>query len=211
MKISISIGVACFDVQITDLMAKTSDMLDLALNRGGNQATVYIDGKIRYFGGKEIGSEIRLPIYVRMKTEDLCELIEKSPDVMIMAHSNSDTDAFGACVGLLKICMALGKEAKIVIDEDLCDAIVKKILNEIRAEHIGMNDYFITSSKAISQITSETLLILVDVQYEGNLSVLSFTEKLKKLRLSIIIVVAVKLFLTINICTIKQHHLHQLN
>ena len=181
LKISISIGVACFDVQITDLMAKTSDMLDLALNRGGNQATVYIDGKIRYFGGKEIGSEIRLPIYVRMKTEDLCELIEKSPDVMIMAHSNSDTDAFGACVGLLKICMALGKEAKIVIDEDLCDATVKKILNEIRAEHIGMNDYFITSSKAISQITSETLLILVDVQYEGNLISPKLYRKAKKI------------------------------
>lgn len=169
LKISISIGVACFDAQITELMSKTNDMLDLALNRGGNQATVYVDSKIKYFGGKEIGSEGRLPIYVRMKTEDLCDLIEKSHDVMIMAHSNSDTDAFGACVGLLKICMALGKEAKIVIDEDLCDAIVKKILNEIRAEHIGMNDYFITSSKAISQITNDTLLILADVQYESNL------------------------------------------
>lgn len=169
LKISISIGVACFDTSITNLMEKASEMLDFALNRGGNQAVSFVDEKISYFGGKEIGTEIRLPLLVRTRTEDLCKVIEPCKDVMIMSHSNADTDAFGASVALLKICRALNKDAVIVIDEDLCDNTVKTIMNEIKSEHIGMNDYFITPSKALSQISNDTLLILADVQYEANL------------------------------------------
>lgn len=180
LKISISIGVACFDVPINELMNKTTEMLDLALNRGGNQATVFVDNKTMFFGGKEVGLEVRTSVFIRMKTEQLCKLISEAPNVLIMAHSNSDTDAFGACVGLLKICMALEKNAQIVIDEDLCDSTVKRIMAEIKSEHIGMNEYFISPAKALSVINNETLLILADIQYENNLISPKVYRKAKK-------------------------------
>lgn len=169
LKISISIGVACVDEQINQVMEKTNDMLNLALKRGGNQATVYCDDKVKYFGGKEIGSETRIPVYVRLKTKDLCDTILKSDNVLVMTHTNSDTDAFGACIGAYKICSALDKKCSIVLDDELCDETVKEVLYDIRSEHIGMNDYFVSPSKALSEMTNNTLLILVDVQYEGAL------------------------------------------
>lgn len=169
LKISISIGVACFDGPITDLMEKTNEMLERALNRGGNQVTVFFDGKIKYFGGKEIGNEIRFPFYARIKAEDLCSLIDKSSDVLIMAHNNTDTDALGASIGLYKICMNLNKPCKIVLDEEICDETVKNILRDINSNFITMKDYFTTSQKALNDITNDTLLILVDIQFESNL------------------------------------------
>ena len=166
LKITISIGLACCDCGIIELMEKTSDLLELAQNRGGNQAAIQIDNDIKYYGGKEIGADTRLPVYVRVKTEDLCELIEKSEKVIIMAHSNTDADAFGASVALDKIAKALGKESYVVINEDTCDITVKNVYNEIISEHIGMVDTFISSNKALSLMTDNTLLILADCQYE---------------------------------------------
>lgn len=180
LKISISIGVACFDVSINELMNKTSEMLDLALNRGGNQATVFVDGKTYFYGGKEVGLEVRTPVSVRVRVEELCDLIKKSSNVFIMAHSNADTDAFGACVGLLKICMALEKQAQIIIDEDLCDNTVKRIFTEIKEEHISMREYFVSPAKALSVMNNETLLILADIQYEDNLISPKVYRKAKK-------------------------------
>ena len=167
LKITISIGLACMDIGIVDLMKKSDELLELAQNRGGNQAAIQVDNEVKYYGGKEIGVDTRLPIYVRVKTEDLCELIEKSSNVIIMAHSNTDADAFGACVALDKIAKALNKESYVVVNEDVCDITVKNVYQEIITEHVGLMDTFISSTKALSLMNDDTLLILADCQYEN--------------------------------------------
>ena len=167
LKITISIGLACMDIGIVDLMKKSDELLELAQNRGGNQAAIQVDNEVKYYGGKEIGVDTRLPIYVRVKTEDLCELIEKSSNVIIMAHSNTDADAFGACVALDKIAKALNKESYVVVNEDVCDITVKNVYQEIITEHVGLMDTFIPSTKALSLMNDDTLLILADCQYEN--------------------------------------------
>lgn len=167
LKISISMGVACFDSPINKLMEKTYEMLDLALNRGGNQGVVIVDNTIKYFGGKEKGADTRLPVYVRVKTEDLCELISKSSNVLIMSHLNADADAFGASIALFKICKTLDKEAKIVLDDFACDITVKDVYKEVKEAHIGMIDYFVKPDDALYMFDNKTLLVLVDCQYEG--------------------------------------------
>lgn len=165
LKITVSISVACYDAKINVLMDKTKELLDLALNRGGNQVVVQVDNEIKYYGGKEKGIDTRLPIYVRFKTDDLKDNIKLADTVLIMAHSSTDADAFGASIALLKIARTLGKRSYIVIDEDLCDNTVKEVYEEIKAEHIGMVEYFVTPSRALSMMTENSLLILADVQY----------------------------------------------
>ena len=167
LRITVSIGVACSDIPYVDLMDKANELLELALNRGGNQAVVSLDDNITYYGGKEKGAETRAPVFVRVKTQELCDLINASNQVVIMAHSNMDADGFGASIAMLKIVNSLKKEGFIVFDENLADITVHEVYRDIASEHVGLLNYFITPDEAIKKIDSKTLLIIVDVQYES--------------------------------------------
>ena len=170
LKITISMGVACGDYGIKKLTEKAEELLDLAQQRGGNQVAVNAEGKdIRYYGGREVGADTRMPVYVRVKTEDLCDFIEKSSNVIIMAHTNTDADAFGASIALQKIAMKLNKDSRIVFDMSQSDVTVKNVYSEIKNEHIGLERMFSTPSEALQKIGPDTLLILVDCQYENML------------------------------------------
>ena len=52
LRITLSIGIACEDLPIQDLVNQAEEQLRLALNRGGDQVVVNIDGATNYYGGK---------------------------------------------------------------------------------------------------------------------------------------------------------------
>lgn len=167
LRITVSIGVACSDIPYVDLMNKANELLELALNRGGNQAVVSVDDNITYYGGKEKGAETRAPVFVRVKTQELCDLIKSCEKVVIMAHSNMDADGFGACIAMLKIVNSLKKDGFIVFDEKLADITVHEVYRDITSEHVGLLNNIITPEEGLKKIDSNTLLIIVDVQYES--------------------------------------------
>lgn len=167
LRITVSIGVACKDIPYVDLMDKASELLDLALNRGGNQAVVSVDDNITYYGGKEKGAETRAPVFVRVKTQELCDLISAADHVVIMAHSNMDADGFGASIAMLKIVNSMKKEGFIIFDESLADITVHEVYRDIASEHVGLLNYLVTPEEGLKKIDSKTLLIIVDVQYES--------------------------------------------
>lgn len=166
LKITLSISIACLDCEVNELLDKANELLELALNRGGNQAVVQIDQMVEYYGGKEIGIETHKPIYVRVKTEDLRDQILSADTVLVMPHAATDADAFGAALALMKFARALGKSAHVVFDEDKCDDTVKLVYNELSNKHVATREYFVNPNSALSLMTNETLLILADVQYE---------------------------------------------
>lgn len=165
LKMTASIGIACADIPVTELMDKANELLELALNRGGNQTVCEVDGNIKYYGGKVRGADTRVPVYVRVKTEELCDVISKSQQVIIMTHTVTDADAFGSSIAALKIAKAMKKEAYIVFDYDVADITVREVYNDLASEHVGMTNYFISPTDAISRIDDQTLLLIVDVQY----------------------------------------------
>lgn len=167
LRITVSIGAACADISYVDLMDKSNEMLELALNRGGNQAVVFLDDNVTYYGGKEQGAETRAPVFVRVKTQELCDLIDSADKVVIMAHSNMDADGFGASIAMLKIVNSLKKEGFIIFDENLADITVHEVYRDIASEHVGLLNYFVTPDEGLKIIGSKTLLIIVDVQYES--------------------------------------------
>ena len=167
LRITVSIGVACSDISYVDLMNKANELLELALNRGGNQAAVSVDDNIAYYGGKEKGAETRAPVFVRVKTQELCDLIKSCDKVVIMAHSNMDADGFGASIAMLKIVNSLKKDGFIVFDEKLSDITVHEVYRDIASEHVGLLNNIITPEEGLKKIDSHTLLIIVDVQYES--------------------------------------------
>ena len=176
LRITASLGIACKDDVITRLVELAEEQLELALNRGGNQGVVLIDNQIHYFGAKTTSLETRSPIFVRVKAEMLADMIKHSRDVLIMSHKDMDADAFGSCLAIHKIVAALKKESKIVFDESSVDETIRAIHNIIQKEHINILDYFVAPRKAVDNITNDTLLVIVDCQYQTLLT----SEKLYK-------------------------------
>lgn len=166
LRISASIGVACEDCPILNLTSLAEEQLMLALNRGGNQVVVYIDGNITYYGGKTSSIENRSPIYVRVKTEDLVDLVKESSNVYVMSHESTDADAFGASIAMTKLVRTLDKECHIVFDEKKADQTVTIVYDEICREHMNLVDMFVSPREALSNINENTLLVVLDCQYE---------------------------------------------
>jgi len=170
LRITVSIGIACEDKPILDLTQVASESLQLALNRGGNQAVVYIDGKTSFYGGKINSIESRSPIYVRVKTEDLVDLIKDASNVLVMTHADMDSDAFGSSIAMTKLVRSLDKECYTVFDEKSINETVSIVYSEIVREHLNLTDMFIKPKDALAKIEDDTLLIIVDCQYEHMLT-----------------------------------------
>ena len=166
LRITASIGVVCDDKSATELMKDAEAQLELALSRGGNQAIVRRDGETLFFGAKSEAMESRTPSYIRVKTAEVVDLINKYNNVYIMAHKYMDADAFGSCLGASKLVQSCGKRAKIVFDEEYIDATVKEIYNTIKMTYANCLEDLMEADEVAKKIKEKDLLILVDCQYQ---------------------------------------------
>ena len=166
LRITASIGVVCDDKSATELMKDAEAQLELALSRGGNQAIVRRDGETLFFGAKSEAMESRTPSYIRVKTAEVVDLINKYNNVYIMAHKYMDADAFGSCLGASKLVQSCGKRAKIVFDEEFIDATVKEIYNTIKMTYANCLEDLMEADEVAKKIKEKDLLILVDCQYQ---------------------------------------------
>ena len=166
LRITASIGVVCDDKSATELMKDAEAQLELALSRGGNQAIVRRDGETLFFGAKSEAMESRTPSYIRVKTAEVVDLINKYNNVYIMAHKYMDADAFGSCLGASKLVQSCGKKAKIVFDEEYIDATVKEIYNTIKMTYASCLEDLMEADEVAKKIKEKDLLILVDCQYQ---------------------------------------------
>lgn len=181
LRLTASIGLCCLDTTPIALMDEANSLLELALNRGGNQAVVKINNETIYFGAKTESYEARNAVNVRIKTEELRDLILEHDKVIVMSHIGMDADAFASAIAVKKIADNLGKDAKVVFSEKLVDETVVNIYNTIKKEHINHLDNFIDPKKAIQIMDLDTLLIIVDVQYQNLLMEEKIYKKAKKL------------------------------
>lgn len=134
--------------------------IDLALARGGDQAVVK-DGKgITYFGGKKEQTAKNTRVKARVKAEALREFIVAKDQVIVMGHKISDPDSFGACMGIYRAAVALGKKAHIVIN-DLSTSI-KPLYDEIANSSAYEKDIFLSSNEALDYVSDSTMVIVVD-------------------------------------------------
>ena len=162
LRITLSIGIRCCDKPNKDVSEEAIELLDLTLNRGGDQVAVKIDDEMKFFGGKQEALPKDNKIDVRIKSEELQDLFLSSSSIFVMSHVNTDTDGFGASFALYKMAKALGKEVYIVSDK--VDATVTKVLENINKEYVDLKNRIITPKKAISLADDNSLLMIVDFQ-----------------------------------------------
>lgn len=155
MSLSIGVGVGGKTLIHTEEYAEAA--LDLALGRGGDQAVIRRVNKTDYFGGKMQTVEKGNKGKSRVVAHALKQLIDQASRVFIMGHKNPDMDAFGASLGIYRMCIMCEKEAYIVINEinDSMQTIFQQAKETERYD-------FVNNKKAQSLADKDTLLVLLD-------------------------------------------------
>ena len=163
--LTVSIGIASgYDSYIASLN-RASSLVDLALSRGGDQVVIKKKGidDFLFYGGKTnpIASQNR--VRARVNAGAYERLILDSDLVVIMGHRFPDADAIGASIGLLKIAVALGKEAHIVLNKSELDKANEVFVTEVLKDE-KLVPYFVSSVKVVELMTKNSLLVIADTQ-----------------------------------------------
>ncbi len=180
VRVSISMGIASWDISYEEIGVYAQNAVELAEKRGGDQVVVNIqDQKIEYFGAKSDASIKNSRVGVRVNAQTIRDFIEKAKDVYIMGHHLADMDAFGAMLVCYHMTIASKKQAYIIIDEDKLDATVLKIYNDVKDQlsHI----HVVSSEIALEKINDESLIIVVDSQSPKIVMVPEVLEKTENL------------------------------
>lgn len=164
IRVTLSIGLACWDVSYEELGEYAQKAIDLAEKRGGDQVVVNIQNeKIQYFGAKMNALERNDLLAARANTLALKDAVESSSNIYIMGHLQADCDALGAMIGTLRMVQTSNKPVKIVMDYDKIDVTSQKIYKEIQTSNSDLTNYFVLPS-AVNDVNNDSLLILVDTQ-----------------------------------------------
>ncbi len=156
--VSLSIGVGTGE-NLAKCESRAKKSLDMALNRGGDQAAIYTEEGYIYFGGISNKLTDTSRVSPRQTSSNIGDLIKKHSKVIIMGHKYSDYDAIGAATGMAFFAKSCGRDAFVVVDP-------KTTLAGSLVEHVVAHGFkgFITTSKAQDLCNSETLVVVVDTQ-----------------------------------------------
>ena len=134
--------------------------IDLALGRGGDQVVVKKEEEVFYYGGKSKTVEKNTRVKARVKAHALRETLESRGNVIIMGHSISDVDSFGAAIGIYCAAKVLNKKAQIVLNE--VTSSLRPLKECFTPEKGYPEDLFINSERAMEIINRNTLVMVVD-------------------------------------------------
>lgn len=159
--VTLSIGIGVMQGSFEKNFEAARAAIDLALGRGGDQAVVREKDKVTYYGGKTNASEKKGKVKARVKANALREFIENADNVLIMGHKISDIDALGAAIGIFVAARMFGKKANIILNE--ISTSIEPFVNLFKNNPDYEKDLFINNDEVSSKLTSNTLLVVVDV------------------------------------------------
>ncbi|MBE6688018.1 MAG: hypothetical protein E7588_01930 [Ruminococcaceae bacterium] len=158
--ITVSIGASRVGVTFPEKEQSARAAVDLALQRGGDQAVLKSDNSIEIFGGRTKTVQKRTKIRSRIVANELSGLMRNASNVIIMGHRFADHDSIGACVGIFRMAKQYCKKVSIVVNA--ADVNLKNIFGKL-AKIQDYNEAFVDSAGAQELIEAETLLVVLDV------------------------------------------------
>jgi len=167
MAVTISVGVSPSNGTLEEKDKVAQSALEMALQRGGNQAVVMHNDQPKFYGAKTITSLQRSGVRHRVFAEKLMHKLNDCDNVIIMAHKTPDFDALGACVGIARLALSVKSPDDIAVvmnpdDPNLmeCFTLLKRL-----PEYRYM---FVDKTAAQDMIRTNTLLVCVDVNNPRN-------------------------------------------
>ena len=161
--VTISIGVGAVHGSFEDKERAASDALDIALQKGGDQAAVNDGKSVTPYGGRVNTMYGSTTITSRVNSEHLCRLMRDAGNVLIMGHRSPDYDSIGSCVGLARLAICARGDAskiRVVINRDHANF---RTCYDLLAHLPEYRSMFISADTAMDAVRSDTLLIMSDV------------------------------------------------
>lgn len=157
-ELTLSIGVGRGSKNLEESESDAKQALDMVLGRGGDQAAVKSKNGFEFFGGVSKGIEKQSKIKTRVIASAFIELIHNAEKVYIMGHRLGDLDSVGGAIGLAGAINKLGKQTFVVVDpvKNLAQPLIE------RTKEAEGDKLFLSPDDALSQMTDDTLLIIVD-------------------------------------------------
>lgn len=158
--ITVSMGISNISGSFAERERAAANALETALQRGGDQVVVRGEAATEYYGGRTKTVQRRTKVRARVISSELLMYMSRASNVIIMGHKFADFDAFGACVGVCRLAMFAEVPVNIVTD------FGDPSLDERREEFASLPEYrgvFVDSASALDLVTTQTLLIIVDV------------------------------------------------
>ena len=159
MSITVSIGVSRRHGTLFERELDARDAIDLALQRGGDQAVYKSENETIYFGGRTKTVYKRSNVRSRSFANQLTSLMSRSDNVIIMGHRYGDFDSFGASVGVARIAMLCGIKVNIAVD--LTDRNLRPCVEMMQKTEM-YSQVFVDNAAGLDLIGPETLVVLVD-------------------------------------------------
>lgn len=173
--LTFSIGVGQGADSLSDSEKIAKQCLDMALGRGGDQAVIKTENGYEFFGGVSKGMEKQSRAKTRILANALQDIIMDSEKVFLMGHRFGDFDSVGASCGIAGAVRLLGKEVHIAVNRQ--KNLASNLIDE--TEKCTDNKLFITPESAISSITENDLLIIVDTHNKDGLESYELYNKAK--------------------------------
>ncbi len=160
LPMTISMGIANIQGSYADKERAAHAALDMALQRGGDQAVVKGDGNIDFYGGITKTVQKRTNVRSRMVSSELTSAMKKASNVLIMGHKYADYDSFGSCIGLARLAMYCGARVNVIVNPaDRNIAGCREMLDG-EEDFLGV---FVDSALGLDLLETGTLLVVSDV------------------------------------------------
>ena len=162
-QITLSIGIAYNEMAIDTLAENAQANLDMALGRGGDQVVVKSStGSARFYGGNTNPMAKRTRVRARVISQALADLFDQADQVFVMGHKRPDMDSFGGALGVRRLAEMLGKPAWVVYEETGREHSDIGLLLEQMSEDVADENALLTPNEVLTQMTDQSLLVLVD-------------------------------------------------
>lgn len=159
VSLTVSIGVSRVKGSLLQREMAARDAIDMALQRGGDQAVYKTESSIEYYGGRTKSVYKRSNVRSRTFTNQLSAIMARADNVLIMGHRFGDFDSFGASVGIARLCMLCGVKTNIGVD--LRDKNLQPCIKLLQ-ESEEYSQIFVDDAGALDLIGPDTLVVLVD-------------------------------------------------
>ena len=159
ISITVSIGVSRSRSSLAERELDARDAMDLALQRGGDQAVYKSEDSIEYYGGRTKSVYKRSNVKSRTFVSQLSALMSRSDNVIIMGHRYGDFDSIGASVGIARLAYLCGVKANIAVDPR--DKNIAPCVEMLQRKEL-YSQTFVDNAEALDLIGPDTLVVLVD-------------------------------------------------
>ncbi len=178
VSITVSIGVSNISGSLAERELAAKDAIDMALQRGGDQAVYKTENSTVYYGGRTKAVYKRSNVRSRTFTTQLTSLIARSDNVIIMGHRYGDFDSFGASVGIARLCMLCGTKTNIAVD--MRDKNLMPCIKLLQEKDIYAH-VFVDNADGLDLVGPDTLVILVDHNSVGRAQFANIADKVSSI------------------------------